>query len=1777
MRWNRGMRYTEHGKHRQRRATEPRLLFERLEVKRMLATDFVISEFLASNDGTLFDEDGEFSDWIEIHNQGDTSGSLEGWHLTDNPADPDKWEFPDVSLDAGEFLVVFASGKDRSNPASELHTNFQLDREGEFLGLVQPNGTTVEHSYTASPQYADVSHGIQQFLPLVTNDADLTAIVPDISTGTSWRGGNEPYNDSDWIEGEGSVGYVQTVNGFLIRSYVGRDGIVISSLDDAEDLLANPNLQNPQKVNILNPTTINLVGVEDYPETGYIGHFGTDVSFPAHGIGQPDIDNYVIEATAKVYIDATGDWTFGVRSDGAFSLSVSDGSNMIPLIEDPDLLFSGDRFLHVFFDTTGWYDLRLVKYDYSGDAELELFSVADNKSSWDSSFKLVGDTGALEAEGIHAPTYEGYGGPPASVDLFGEMYGDSASAYVRIPFEVEDADAFASLSLRLKYTDGFVAYLNGVQIASKNAPGTPAYNSSATAARVVQSALVYEAFANISAALLGDGTNVLAIHGLNWSDDQPDFLIEAELMGRLNTDIEARYLPTTTPGSPNYSTGLLDGAEVTISQAHGFFTTSFQTTITATAGTTIRYTTDGSTPTASHGSVHTSGQSLAINGTTTLRVAAFADDRLPGSVKTETYLFLNDVITQGDAPSGYPSTWGSGVAADYGMDTDIVEDPEYSGVIVDALKAVPTLSIVTDIDNLFDPITGIYMNTRQHGGAWERPVSVELINPDGSEGFQVGAGLRITGGASRGAGNLIHSLRLLFKEKYGPTTLDYALIPGSPVTSFDQVFLRGQIGSTEPSIMPLLADRFIRDTQDAISGDGANGTFMHLYINGMYWGLYGPTEKPRATFLAENFGGDKSDYDVLDVSAGVLDGNADAWKATMAMAELGLGSNAAYQKIQGRDPDGTDNPSYPNYVDVESLMDYMMVVIYGGYDDWPENNGMMARRSRDNGVDINTEPFRFYHWDGDSALPDDANFSYNEWFTSSTQNPLSITRLWSLFRQNDEFKLQFGDRVRKQFFNGGALSEEVASARFAQIAAEMDLAMIPHTARWRHPLGSELYTLENFRDQVNGLLDTYFFADPTNPNALSRSEYLVKNLLVINSMYPNYNFGVHYNGDLSPQLSHFGGSIEASPASPFELTIDAHLPLLLDPVIYYTFDPDMDPRDSSLTITSGESIDITGNSVVRVRVLNANEPDEFWTVMVEAEFTVASLSHLRISEVNYHPAEATQAEATALGVGDPGNVNPFFEFIELVNTSDSDTIEITDVQLVQKGDEGVTFSFADMTTLAPGQRILVVENEDTFEARYGTGLNVAGAWGGGRLSNNQERIQLRDTDGNTIHDFVYNDLWEPTTDGDGHTLVIVNRTADTRDWNLPRGWRPSVNVNGSPGEAEPVVLPVFRAAEGSLTITGTDQADTIALDSVFGLVSLDGKTAIPGPVRAADVALLEIMGGDGNDLISLAALDDDDYSHEDLSGQIEIWGEEGNDTILGSDLADIIHGNSGDDTLYGGDDDDTIYGGVNSYGGTGDVIYGDDGHDTLYGDGDGYGGDNDTIYGGYGGDMIYGQDGIDHMRGEDGNDTMYGGIGADRAYGGAGDDSLYGDAGNDNLWGGVGSDLLYGGTDNDVYGWRTVGPTAGDIDTDGYDEIIESNYGGGIDELHFVGYGSAIDINLASTSWQDILRNGTGGVHIKIANYESIENLRGTQYGDILRGTSQSNYLYGLGGDDIVYGGGGSDILYGGNGQDILFGDDGNDTLYGEEDDDTLYGGSGTDTGSGGNENDSLISIEWET
>jgi hypothetical protein len=355
-----------------------------------------------------------------------------------------------------------------------------------------------------------------------------------------------------------------------------------------------------------------------------------------------------------------------------------------------------------------------------------------------------------------------------------------------------------------------------------------------------------------------------------------------------------QYFTSPTPGLAN-SLGVLGRVEnnVEFSQDHGLFISPIDVALACdTIGATIRYTTDGSEPAFNTGTLYT--VPIHITGTTVLRATAFKTNYQPSVVETRTYIFLADVLVQsptGAAPgAGWPAAGTfNGQMIDYGMDPNIVNDPTWGPQMIQALEAIPTMSLVTSPANLFDATTGIYVNALQTGDAWERPASLELIYPDGTTGFQINAGIRIRGSRSAEGDDPKHAFRVIFDQPGAPA-LNYPLFGDAGPDQFTDIDLQcvqnwswNLDGTTEASYV---RDLFSRLAQRDMGEPYSRGQYYQLYIDGQYWGLYNTDERLNADYAATYFGGNKDDYDVIKIGRTTSyvyyeeasDGNMNAWQ-----------------------------------------------------------------------------------------------------------------------------------------------------------------------------------------------------------------------------------------------------------------------------------------------------------------------------------------------------------------------------------------------------------------------------------------------------------------------------------------------------------------------------------------------------------------------------------------------------------------------------------------------------------------------------------------------------------------------------------------------------------------------------------------------------------------------------------------------------------------------------------------------------------------------------------
>jgi hypothetical protein len=369
-------------------------------------------------------------------------------------------------------------------------------------------------------------------------------------------------------------------------------------------------------------------------------------------------------------------------------------------------------------------------------------------------------------------------------------------------------------------------------------------------------------------------------------------------------------------------------------------------------------------------------------------------------------------------------------------------------------------------------------------------MSLELINPDGSPGFQVNAGLRIRGGASRSPVNPKHNFRVLMKKEYGAEALEYPLFGPEGARRSEKFDLRceqliGWVAFPDENA-DFIRDIYGRDTQAALGQPAPRGNFYHLYINGQYWGLYQTDERIGAEYAAEYFGGSTDDYDTVKINfdfdstgggTDFVDGSFGAWRRAVDMGYEGFESNEAYFKVQGLNPDGSRNEAFEPLIDADNLIDYMLAGIYIAVDDSPPSfgtqNNWYGVRSRKGDFG-----FRFFAHDWEIAMLDPTGeenrvgeHPTENPFHSEAGGPVDVVRtlerpaldeederldptsanpwhFWQAMRMNAEFRLRVADHVQRFFFNEGALTQENAVARWRARMEEIDQAVIGESARW---------------------------------------------------------------------------------------------------------------------------------------------------------------------------------------------------------------------------------------------------------------------------------------------------------------------------------------------------------------------------------------------------------------------------------------------------------------------------------------------------------------------------------------------------------------------------------------------------------------------------------------------------------------------------------------------------------------------------------------------------------
>jgi hypothetical protein len=829
--------------------------------------------------------------------------------------------------------------------------------------------------------------------------------------------------------------------------------------------------------------------------------------------------------------------------------------------------------------------------------------------------------------------------------------------------------------------------------------------------------------------------------------------------GLVRTPVLAeRYFSPPSPGVANAAGYAMLVEDTHFTTNRGFFWTPFDVTVwVPTPGATLMITTDGSEPALGHGTAaEGTNLTLHITTTTVLRAAAFLNDALPSDIDTQTYLFPADVANQ-TAPGGAAATWPDpnlgATPADFAMDPRVVTNALPGYELTNALLAIPSLSIVTPTEGFFGA-SGIYVDSLQN---LVRNASVEWLYPDGRSGFQHNGGVELRGGASRFPSfTPKHGFNVLFRTEYGSGELDFPIFPDAPRHKFNRLALRAAstdswcvdewTGQVIDGVLrwyraeaSYVRDQWVRDTQRAMGQPSAHGVYAHLYLNGLYWGLYNVAERPDDDFAAEFFGGDETEYDVFSDGTDLHSGDTVAWD--QLRSATGLEDQANFQRLLGNNADGTRNASLPVLLDLNSLVDYMILHIFIGADDWPEHNWWIVRRRGP----LSTG-YKFLAWDQEVSI-NSLIKTHTAWALLRSSPPYppyaeenvgnTPTEVYAHCRANAEFRLGFADRVHKHLFHDGALSVSRNIARWDQLTNQIDRALVAESARW----GDYRRPAQPFRREVEWAAS----------NQWMRAVYFPSNFLVALKRFRDANL---YPAVEAPVFGQNGGLV----TNGWLLRLTN---LNAGGTVYVTTNGS-DPRQTGGAVSVaahayGAPIALTQHTTAKARVLE----NGVWSALEEAEFfTPQDYQALQVSEIFYHPPKFEGVDGEQ------------FEFLELRN-SGAVPLDLSGIAFTA----GVNFTFASGTILAPGAFCVLAGNSNYFAQRF-----PAVPWQGvfsGNLKNSGELLAADHPLGFPVLRVTYDDAspWPTAADGGGASLQRLNSATNADD---PANWIASLPTPGAP-------------------------------------------------------------------------------------------------------------------------------------------------------------------------------------------------------------------------------------------------------------------------------------------------------------------------------------------------------------------------------------------------------------
>ena len=473
---------------------------------------------------------------------------------------------------------------------------------------------------------------------------------------------------------------------------------------------------------------------------------------------------------------------------------------------------------------------------------------------------------------------------------------------------------------------------------------------------------------------------------------------------------QGRFFPKGTPGKKNVGNGYAEAEEmapVVFSVPRGICAEPFDLVLShPKKDVRIYYTLNHDDPSETTGCLYT--EPIRIDHTCVVRAVAVREGVLGvrGST-THTYVFPADIPRQ-VKPACAPEVWEDyekSCAASYGVPSEAWEPT--------ALEHLPIVSVTLSDAALFDPTNGLYCKPLSLEGV-ERVASYEVVN----ENRGCNAGFRIQGAAGRYfsiAGKKSFGIR--FREEYGPKNFD-----GENAL----VFRTNWYDAWPRAGATYVRDQLARDLQRATSGYGATGDFVHVFLNGLYWGVYNRCQRADARLAAATFGGKHENYTTVKFAGETPQGNNAAYRAFVANV-----SNLTWSAICH----DLDVPAFADYMLLENVICNL---------DWPDNNFIVAHSPAD-GV-----KYHYFVWDSEntySTLSMVYRFYYGPRDKKWCPQNIHLALL-----QRAEYRKLIGEHARHHLLDpDGSLTVAAITNRIVKLGAQLEVPIRAEGARWGTP------------------------------------------------------------------------------------------------------------------------------------------------------------------------------------------------------------------------------------------------------------------------------------------------------------------------------------------------------------------------------------------------------------------------------------------------------------------------------------------------------------------------------------------------------------------------------------------------------------------------------------------------------------------------------------------------------------------------------------------------------